>query len=350
MKMQGYFHRVQALTPTRFWINNPTCDQARLAIEAGAVSCTTNPAYVSKLLGSGNESPSVREAIKRALSKGADNISEAAARVARDMLVPLLKEFLPLYEESPRKKGFVSIQGDPYSEHDPDRIIKEALEDVKLGKNVIAKIPVTRAGLAAVEYLVARDIPVIATEIMSIAQMIAVCEAYGRASGKSGHEPPLYVTHITGIFDEHLNHLAAAGSISVGRDALFQAGLIVARRQYKMMIERDYPGVLLGGGARGLHHFTEMVGGRLHVTINWNGAADRLLENDPPVVDRMDCAVPEQYLEELLFNVPDFERAYRSDGLTVDEFADFGPVRLFRSQFMTGWDILTEAVKEEMKK
>ena len=35
-----YFHRVHAQTPTRFWINNVTREQAHLAIEAGAVGCT----------------------------------------------------------------------------------------------------------------------------------------------------------------------------------------------------------------------------------------------------------------------------------------------------------------------
>jgi len=41
--MAGYFHHVQAQTMTRFWINNVTREETRLAIEAGARGCTQNP-------------------------------------------------------------------------------------------------------------------------------------------------------------------------------------------------------------------------------------------------------------------------------------------------------------------
>ena len=41
--MNGYFHRVNEQTPTRFWINNVTRKEAHMAIEAGACGCTQNP-------------------------------------------------------------------------------------------------------------------------------------------------------------------------------------------------------------------------------------------------------------------------------------------------------------------
>lgn len=52
MMAQGYFHRVQALTATRFWINNVTRQEADMAIEAGACGCTQNPAYTWKMINS----------------------------------------------------------------------------------------------------------------------------------------------------------------------------------------------------------------------------------------------------------------------------------------------------------
>ena len=47
---QGYFHRVTVQTPTKFWINNPTREQADWAIEAGALGCTNNPSYTWKMI------------------------------------------------------------------------------------------------------------------------------------------------------------------------------------------------------------------------------------------------------------------------------------------------------------
>ena len=39
-----YFDRLNAETPTRVWVNNPTPEEIDLAIAHGAVGSTTNPA------------------------------------------------------------------------------------------------------------------------------------------------------------------------------------------------------------------------------------------------------------------------------------------------------------------
>ena len=59
MKSETYFHRVQAQTPTKFWINNVTRNEARLAIDAGAVGCTTNPSYTWKMINNPGETEDI---------------------------------------------------------------------------------------------------------------------------------------------------------------------------------------------------------------------------------------------------------------------------------------------------
>jgi transaldolase len=103
----------------------------------------------------------------------------------------------------------------------------------------------------------------------------------------NGHKPMFYMSHIAGIYDDHLQNYVKEHDVHISPDVLHQAGLAVARKVYKMMIERDYPCVFIGGGARGLHHFTEMVGGKVCITINWEGTADQLIEQDPPVMYRL---------------------------------------------------------------
>jgi len=44
--------------------------------------------------------------------------------------------------------------------------------------------------------------------------------------------------------------------------------------------------------------------------------------------------------------IPDFRRAYLEDGLTVDEFKDFGPVVLFRNSFLKGWSFLLDKIRK----
>lgn len=342
---KGYFQRVCEQTKTRFWINNPTPEEAKKAIEAGAISCTTNPTYASKMIKTESEYASCLRIINESLQETGDE-TKAAVIAQRKIAKPILDRFLPLYEKNPGEKGFVSIQGDPYSDEDPDSIIHDALADMKLSKNVIPKIPVTEAGLKALEILIGMDIPVIATEIMAVSQAICVWEIYQRVSKKTGKTPPLYTTHITGIFDEYLKNVTARDGVDISKDLLWQAGCIIARKQYRILKERNYPGIMLGGGARGLHHFTEMVGPDMHITINWKGTADRLISEDPPVVRRMDTPIPEDVVEELIEKVPDFAKAYLQDGLEISEFQDFGPVIFFRNMFIKAWDHLLQTIRE----
>jgi transaldolase len=340
----SYFKRVNKLTPTRLWINNPTPEEARKSINAGAISCTTNPTYCMKQHMRETEEDKINKVIDEVI-KDIDDDELAADLIQQKLVKRIMDVFLPLYKKNPGKEGLVSIQGNPFLDEDPEHIIKEALEYRKLSENFITKIPVTKAGLEALEALIPEDMPMIATEVMGLSQAIYTCEMYKRVSSQCGKHPPFYLTHITGIFDEHLGNVVKRDNIDISPDILWQAGCIVARKQYQIFKERGYPGVILGGGARGLHHFTEIVGSEMHITINWKGTADRLIESDPPVVFRMFNPAPQYVIEELIDKIPDFKKAYYEDGLAVEEYKDFGPVALFRSQFMDGWDYLLKEIR-----
>ena len=73
------------------WINNITPKEAEMAIAAGAMGCTQNPSYTWKIL----NHPEEKEKAKK-------------------VLLETMAEY-----------GYVSIQGDPIHEEDPDVIIKE---------------------------------------------------------------------------------------------------------------------------------------------------------------------------------------------------------------------------------
>jgi hypothetical protein len=106
---------------------------------------------------------------------------------------------------------------------------------------------------------------------------------------------------------------------------------------------------LLGGGARDTHHFTEMVGGALHVTINWS-TAEEIIKADPPLTSRIDALTPQAVIDELCDKLPDFRKAYYDDGLSIEEFGHFAPLRYFRNMFLKGWDTLLESVREQRSK
>jgi transaldolase len=215
-----------------------------------------------------------------------------------------------------------------------------------VGPNICAKIPTTDAGLKAMEALIAEDTPLNATEIMGVSQGISICEMYLEASRKTGKTPTLFLSHIAGIYDEHLKNCVTRDTVDISPDLLCQGGLAATRKLYRILQERGYPGMIVGGGARALYHFTEMVGGDVVVTINWQGTADQLIEQNPPVVSRFFNPVPEMVLDELMEKLPDFKRGYLSNGLTVEEYEEFGPVELFRSSFVNAWQSVLDMMKE----
>lgn len=336
----GYFHRVHQETPTRFWINNPSGSELDQALAAGAINCTTNPTYGAKLLQS--EPDLMQGLIAGALQETEDD--EVAADLAvQAATARLLARFLPLYERSGGAQGFVTLQSDPRKEEDASEILEAARRYRALGPNFMTKIPVTPAGLEAMEALIAEDFPLCATEVFSIDQAIAICELYQRVTQRTGKRPPCYVTHITGIFDEYLSKLAEREDIAIASETLSWAGATVARKEYRLLKERSYPVTLLGGGARTIRHFTDFVGGDFHITIN-GSTAQELIERDEPAVSRIDIETPPQILNELLEKLPDFRRAYHEGGLPVEEFADYGPVQLFRNNFIAGYERLLEEV------
>ncbi len=350
MSKKTYFHRLAEITDNRFWINNPTPEQARLAIAAGAVSCTTNPTHSYKQLSDPAEKKVITALVQDLIKQGADNDTIANA-VQQALVKDLAHIFYPLWQKAPNVEGFVSIQGNPHKEVSAQYIIDDARTNRTLGNNIIAKIPVTKAGIEAIQVIAAEDVPVLATEVMSVAQALTIFKAYQEATKGKKTPAPLYITHITGIYDQYLQQYVQDHQIDIHPDILWHAGTLVARKEYKLLREAGFTGHMMGGGARGTHHFTELVGSNVHVTINWKGTADVLIEQDGPVAFRIDTPAPECMVAELSNKLPDFAAAWNVDGLGVKDFESFGPVTLFRNMFISGWDGLMaeiEHIREAM--
>jgi transaldolase len=90
------------------------------------------------------------------------------------------------------------------------------------------------------------------------------------------------------------------------------------------------------------------VGGDLHITINWSTAVE-LNRKNPPVEALADKEVPASIIRELKDKLPNFSRAYEEDAMDPEEFSDYGPVMLFRTQFMNGFARLLDAIRIAIK-
>lgn len=337
----SYLHDVQERTKTRYWVNNPSMQECDIAISEDAFACTTNPAYCAKLFQS---DPAYMDKKIAEIIKKNDTSSEFAEQVYHATAKDLMERFLPVFEASGGTKGFVTVQEDPRFEEDHDYIIEASLRSKELGPNYMAKIPVTEHGIPVIEEMIKHNIPICATEVFALSQAIKVYEIYEAAVAKYGNRPPIYITHITGIMDQYFKELVAKEGISISNEALNLAGTAVGLKMYKLFMERGYKAVILGGGARGLEHFTNFVGGDLHITINWSTAVE-LNETYKEAESLIDQEISSSIIDELLEKLPNFKRAWEEDGMEVEEFADYGPVMLFRTQFMNGWSRLIDAVQ-----
>jgi transaldolase len=325
-----------------------TKEDARLAIENGATGCTQNPSYTWKMLTHPKEEGYAKKLLKETL-KETNNDNEVECILQRKLVAGVAEIFMTLYEESNGMEGYVSIQGDPINEEDPQVIINEGRKNREISPNIMIKIPGTESGLEAMEVLLAENTPINATEVMGIRQAMDICNIYERVTKKTGKYPVSYISHITGIYDEYLQEYVQKNNIDISPDILWQAGLAIARKVYKMMRDRQSRLGFIGGGVRGLHHFTEMVGADACITINWRGTADKLLEIDQPVVSRFYNPVSEHVIDVLLEKVSEFKRGYLENGLKVEEYEGFGPVMHFRNMFIKSWKSTLNLIKEMRK-
>ena len=70
--------------------------------------------------------------------------------------------------------------------------------------------------------------------------------------------------------------------------------------------------------------------------------------SDIDVKPRFDEPVPEHALEELTAKVPDFVRAYEPDGMTIDDFDDFGATRRTLRTFIASYQELVATIRDFM--
>ena len=335
-----YFERVRGATGSRFWVNNPTIEEMGLALEHGAMGCTTNPGYGGNLVKRAPDE--VLPIVRDCLAESEDD-AVVAEIVQRRLVARICERFMPLYERTAGREGFVSIQGAPEADTDGAVILEEGRVARTIAPNATPKIPATAPGLVAMESLVAEGSQVIITEVFSLAQLIEVCERWEAVAARTGVRPPFMMSPITGIFGDHLKKVAAHKGLDVPASAMEMAGVLLSRACYRVVRERGYPVMLLYGGARIELDFSGLVGGGMAATINWSTAAE-LLAADLPAVATIEDPVDPAIERLLTESFPAVRQALDPNGLSLEEFEAFGPVQHFRDAFIAGWDAVLEMI------
>jgi transaldolase len=341
-----------ATNKTDYWNDSCSVPQLTYGISQGAVGATTNPTIVLTVLR--NELPSYAGRLNEIIAENPTwSENEIAWKLIEEMAVTGARLLLPIYERYKGKKGRLSIQTNPANYRSVDALVDQAVHFDSLAPNMQVKLPVTSAGLTAIEEATFRGVSVNATVSFTVPQAIAVAEAIERGLNRreaagldSSHMSPI-CTIMTGRNDDWMQVVARRDNIEIDHEYTTWAGIAVFKKAYAIYQQRGYRARLLGAAYRHLGHWYELVGGDLVLSMPYEWAV-KANASDVEVRDRINDPVRPEIVQALYDRIPDFRCSYDEDGMTPADFDTFGAtVRTLRA-FIEAVHDVTAIVRDFM--
>jgi transaldolase len=231
--------------------------------------------------------------------------------------------------------------------------VEQAEEFSRLAPNMIVKIPVTSAGIPAIEEATYSGISINATVCFTLPQCVAVAEAVERGlkrrekEGKEIASMGPVCTIMVGRLDDWLKVLIEKENVAIDPGYTEWAGVAVFKKTYKLFRERGYRIRLLSAAFRNHMHWSELIGGEVVISPPYSWQV-RFNQSDIEVVSRIDKPVAAEIVEDLGRKFGDFRRAYSENGISIAEFDSFGPTRRTLRQFIGACHDLDGVVREIM--
>ena len=350
-EFKSVLHRMTQTTPTV--LRNDSCSLQELgaSIETnGTVGATCNPVIVLGVLKKEMHLWKDRiPALIREMSGASDD--QVAWRLAEEMSIKAAELLKPIFDREKGRNGRLSIQTDPRFFRNAEAIVEQAVHFSELAPNMIVKIPVTRAGVEAIEEATYRGVSINATVSFTLPQAIAVAEAVERGLSRREKEKkdisrmgPV-CTLMVGRLDDWLRVVAEKQNIIADPWVFDWAGVAVMKKAYKIYKERGYRLRLLSAAFRNHLHWSEFIGGDVVISppFEWQ---KRFNDSDVGVENQMERPVDLKIVEELERKFEDFRRAYDEKGMSAAEFDGFGATRRTLRQFCKATDDLVVIIRD----
>ena len=343
-------HEMTQSTPTCLWNDSASLQELTYSIEHGATGATCNPVIVLGVLQKemGQWRDRILALIKERPRATEDEI---AWQVVREVSVKSAALLRPIFDEQRGKNGRLSIQTDPRLFRDSQAMANQAEEFSQLAPNMIVKIPVTQAGIPAIEEATHRGVSINATVSFSLPQCVAVAEAIERGlkrrerEGKEIASMGPVCTIMVGRLDDWLKALVEKENIAIDPGHLEWAGVAVFKKTYQLFRERGYRTRLLSAAFRNPMQWSELIGGDVVISPPYSWQV-RFNASDIEVRSRIADPVDPKIVEELNRKFADFRRASTENGLRIEEFDSFGPTRRTLRQFIAACHDLDALVRD----
>lgn len=345
-------HEMTQASPTCLWNDSASIQELTYSIEHGAVGATCNPVIVLEVLKKEMHlwRDPILDLIRDMPGATEDQIAWKLVEAITSKGAELL---LPIFERHGGRNGRLSVQTDPRLYRDSDAIVAQAIEFSRLAPNIIVKIPVTKAGIRAIEESTYLGISINATVCFSMPQSIAVAEAVERglnrrqAEGKSIAGMGSVCTIMVGRLDDWLKVAAEKENISVDPGILEWAGVAVFKKTYQVFSERGYRLRLLSAAFRNHMHWSELIGGDVVISPPYKWQV-RFNASDIEVAERMHIPVDPVIVSQLTRKFADFRRAYSEQGLAIEDFDSFPPTVRTLRQFIAACHDLDNLIRDFM--
>lgn len=323
---------------TSLW--NDSADPRELAqsIAFGAVGATCNPVIALTTIEKNLDvwAPRIAALATEHPTAGESELGWLAIEMMSIEAAVLL---LPAFRASGGRDGRLSVQTDPRLHRDAEALVEQAVRFSQLAENIIVKIPATAVGIHAIEEATFRGVSINATISFTVAQAVAVAEAIERgldrrtAAGLKEQEFGSVVTIMGGRLDDWIKASADADRRLIEPGYADWAGVAALKEAYRIFQERGYRSRVLSAAFRNHLQWSELIGGDLVISPPFDWQL-RINENDIEVdTNRIATPVAPEILAALL-ELPEFRRAYREDGLSIEDFDSFGAVRRTLRQFL----------------
>lgn len=345
MRQNDYLKWMAANTATQWCNDSALPADYRDAVKFGAIGVTTNPPLSYQLL---TEHPELFkdkiDDIKSRIADPNDRVVEYLGLVVRY----IASEFEGMYDRSRGRIGYVRSQVEPRKSADAQAMFEMGKQIASFGKNVMVKIPGTKAGVWVLEELAALGIATTPTVCVSVPQVIATAEAYERGCARAVKAGRMVAESTTAFVMGRLQDYLVVENERLGSPVtvadLEMACLAAVKNAYRIFKERKFAQRIMPAAFRCSAQVTELAGGDFHMTIHPKVQDQIIAEEAKGLVKRevrIDAPVDEKIVQKVLKAIPDFKKAYEGDGMTADQFDQFGAVKMTLEGFdKTGWQKL----------
>jgi transaldolase len=346
-------HEMTQTTPTCLWNDSASVQELTYSIEHGAVGATCNPVIAVDVLK--KEMPLWKDRIHRLIQEEMPTATEdqIAWKVVEEISAKGAELLKPIFDRHAGRNGRLSIQTDPRFYRDAPAIVEQAVHFSQLAPNMIVKIPVTQAGIPAIEEATYRGVSINATVSFTLPQCLAVAEAVERGlkrrekEGKDIATMGPVCTIMVGRLDDWLKVQVERDTITTDPGYLEWAGVAVFKKTYGIFRQRGYRIRLLSAAFRNHMHWSEFIGGNVVISPPYKWQV-RFNSSGIEVVSRIDQPVDPEVVDELQRKFPDFRRAYNEEGLSAQEFDTFGPTGRTLRQFIAACHEMPAQIREIM--